>query len=59
MFVFQAVGGGWIEAQNSTGETGLVPEGYLQVSTEFHLMSSGSSNQNKQLSDLLLLKKNL
>ncbi|XP_076580107.1 sorting nexin-9-like isoform X2 [Chaetodon auriga] len=27
----QTVGGGWIEAQNSSGQTGLVPEGYLQV----------------------------
>uniref|UniRef100_A0A8P4KQY4 Sorting nexin-9 n=1 Tax=Dicentrarchus labrax TaxID=13489 RepID=A0A8P4KQY4_DICLA len=25
------VGGGWIKAQNSSGQTGLVPEGYLQV----------------------------
>ncbi|XP_067439360.1 sorting nexin-9-like isoform X2 [Thunnus thynnus] len=29
--VNQSVGGGWIEAQNSSGQTGLVPEGYLQV----------------------------
>ncbi|XP_051797698.1 sorting nexin-9-like [Acanthochromis polyacanthus] len=27
----QSVGGGWIEAQNSSGHTGLVPEGYLQI----------------------------
>ncbi|XP_044043501.1 sorting nexin-9-like [Siniperca chuatsi] len=27
----QTVGGGWIKAQNSSGQTGLVPEGYLQV----------------------------
>ncbi|XP_054479506.1 sorting nexin-9-like [Anoplopoma fimbria] len=27
----QTVGGGWIQAQNSGGQTGLVPEGYLQV----------------------------
>ncbi|KAK6306890.1 hypothetical protein J4Q44_G00220380 [Coregonus suidteri] len=27
----QSVGGGWIEAQNSRGESGLVPEDYLQV----------------------------
>ncbi|CAJ1087423.1 sorting nexin-9-like [Xyrichtys novacula] len=27
----QTVGGGWIEAQDSSGRTGLVPEGYLQV----------------------------
>ncbi|XP_047211618.1 sorting nexin-9-like isoform X1 [Girardinichthys multiradiatus] len=29
--VDQAVGGGWIAAQNSSGQTGLVPEGYLQI----------------------------
>lgn len=28
----QAVGGGWIQAQNSSGQIGLVPEGYLQIS---------------------------
>uniref|UniRef100_A0A673ZUX0 Sorting nexin n=1 Tax=Salmo trutta TaxID=8032 RepID=A0A673ZUX0_SALTR len=28
----QNVGGGWIEAQNARGESGLVPEDYLQVS---------------------------
>ncbi|XP_026185253.1 sorting nexin-9-like [Mastacembelus armatus] len=27
----QTVGGGWIKAQNSSGQTGLVPEGYLQI----------------------------
>ncbi|XP_038578172.1 sorting nexin-9-like [Micropterus salmoides] len=27
----QTVGGGWIQAQNSSGQTGLVPEGYLQL----------------------------
>nr|XP_020474771.1 sorting nexin-9-like [Monopterus albus] len=27
----QTVGGGWIAAQNSGGQTGLVPEGYIQV----------------------------
>uniref|UniRef100_W5KXD1 Sorting nexin n=1 Tax=Astyanax mexicanus TaxID=7994 RepID=W5KXD1_ASTMX len=26
----QAVGGGWVEAQNSKGQTGLVPEDYIQ-----------------------------
>uniref|UniRef100_A0AAZ3RAX9 Sorting nexin n=1 Tax=Oncorhynchus tshawytscha TaxID=74940 RepID=A0AAZ3RAX9_ONCTS len=30
----QNVGGGWIEAQNSRGESGLVPEDYLQVSDD-------------------------
>ncbi|XP_039979060.1 sorting nexin-9-like isoform X2 [Xiphias gladius] len=29
--LYQTVGGGWTEAQNSSGQTGLVPEGYLQV----------------------------
>ncbi|XP_054591403.2 sorting nexin-9 [Nothobranchius furzeri] len=27
----QAVGGGWIAAQNSSGQSGLVPEGYLLI----------------------------
>lgn len=27
----QSVGGGWIEAQNSRGESGLVPEDYLEL----------------------------
>ncbi|KAM8846993.1 sorting nexin-9b [Synchiropus picturatus] len=27
----QSIGGGWIEAQNSRGETGLVPEDYIEV----------------------------
>ncbi|XP_076006205.1 sorting nexin-9-like isoform X2 [Genypterus blacodes] len=27
----QTVGGGWIQVQNSSGQSGLVPEGYLQV----------------------------
>uniref|UniRef100_A0AAX7UYA3 Sorting nexin 9 n=1 Tax=Astatotilapia calliptera TaxID=8154 RepID=A0AAX7UYA3_ASTCA len=38
----QTVGGGWIQAQNSSGQTGLVPEGYLQVSavTLFHVVST-------------------
>ncbi|XP_056157174.1 sorting nexin-9-like isoform X2 [Lampris incognitus] len=29
----QSVGGGWIEAQNSRGQTGLVPEDYLQLNS--------------------------
>uniref|UniRef100_A0A8C7SCP8 Sorting nexin 9b n=1 Tax=Oncorhynchus mykiss TaxID=8022 RepID=A0A8C7SCP8_ONCMY len=29
--LFQGVGGGWIEAQNSRGEVGLVPEDYIEV----------------------------
>uniref|UniRef100_A0A8C9U619 Sorting nexin 9a n=1 Tax=Scleropages formosus TaxID=113540 RepID=A0A8C9U619_SCLFO len=28
----QSIGGGWIEARNSHGETGLVPEEYVEVS---------------------------
>uniref|UniRef100_A0A6Q2YN58 Sorting nexin n=1 Tax=Esox lucius TaxID=8010 RepID=A0A6Q2YN58_ESOLU len=31
----QNVGGGWVEAQNSKGECGLVPEDYIQVSRFF------------------------
>ncbi|KAF7664006.1 hypothetical protein LDENG_00192200 [Lucifuga dentata] len=29
----QHIGGGWIEAQNSRGEIGLVPEDYIELST--------------------------
>uniref|UniRef100_A0A8D3CS36 Sorting nexin n=1 Tax=Scophthalmus maximus TaxID=52904 RepID=A0A8D3CS36_SCOMX len=29
--LFQSIGGGWIEAQNSRGEVGLVPEDYIEV----------------------------
>uniref|UniRef100_A0A3Q0R9M8 Sorting nexin n=1 Tax=Amphilophus citrinellus TaxID=61819 RepID=A0A3Q0R9M8_AMPCI len=29
---FQNIGGGWVEAQNSRGEVGLVPEDYIEVS---------------------------
>ncbi|XP_011490238.1 sorting nexin-9 isoform X6 [Oryzias latipes] len=29
------IGGGWIEAQNSRGETGLVPEDYIEYSNQF------------------------
>uniref|UniRef100_A0A669EDU5 Sorting nexin n=1 Tax=Oreochromis niloticus TaxID=8128 RepID=A0A669EDU5_ORENI len=28
----QSIGGGWVEAQNSRGEVGLVPEDYIEVS---------------------------
>ncbi|KAM4602014.1 sorting nexin-9-like isoform 2-T5 [Polymixia lowei] len=31
--VNQNVGGGWIEAQNCRGQSGLVPEDYLEIST--------------------------
>lgn len=30
--LIQNIGGGWIEAQNSRGEVGLVPEDYIEVS---------------------------
>lgn len=39
--LFQNIGGGWIEAQNSRGEVGLVPEDYIEVRstvTEFMLV---------------------
>ncbi|KAM3602938.1 uncharacterized protein V6R79_013554 [Siganus canaliculatus] len=31
----QGIGGGWIEAQNSRGEVGLVPEDYIEVNRQF------------------------
>ncbi|KAM9798644.1 sorting nexin-9b [Neosynchiropus ocellatus] len=31
----QSIGGGWIEAQNSRGETGLVPEDYIEFSQSY------------------------
>uniref|UniRef100_A0A3P8RXS4 Sorting nexin n=1 Tax=Amphiprion percula TaxID=161767 RepID=A0A3P8RXS4_AMPPE len=31
----QNIGGGWIEAQNSRGEVGLVPEDYIELSKQF------------------------
>ena len=31
LFRLQSIGGGWIEAQNSRGEVGLVPEDYIEV----------------------------
>uniref|UniRef100_A0A4W5NPQ5 Sorting nexin n=1 Tax=Hucho hucho TaxID=62062 RepID=A0A4W5NPQ5_9TELE len=35
----QGVGGGWIEAQNSRGEVGLVPEDYIEVREWFGVLS--------------------
>uniref|UniRef100_A0A8C7W1R0 Sorting nexin 9b n=1 Tax=Oncorhynchus mykiss TaxID=8022 RepID=A0A8C7W1R0_ONCMY len=35
----QGVGGGWIEAQNSRGEVGLVPEDYIEVRDACSLIS--------------------
>ncbi|KAM9703436.1 sorting nexin-9b isoform 2-T2 [Menidia menidia] len=31
----QSIGGGWIEAQNSRGEVGLVPEDYIELNKSF------------------------
>ncbi|KAM8831817.1 sorting nexin-9b isoform 2-T2 [Spinachia spinachia] len=31
----QSIGGGWIEAQNSRGEVGLVPEDYIEFGKQF------------------------
>uniref|UniRef100_A0AAQ6A187 Sorting nexin n=1 Tax=Amphiprion ocellaris TaxID=80972 RepID=A0AAQ6A187_AMPOC len=31
----QNIGGGWIEAQNSRGEVGLVPEDYIEIIVEY------------------------
>uniref|UniRef100_A0A8C5FAL4 Sorting nexin n=1 Tax=Gadus morhua TaxID=8049 RepID=A0A8C5FAL4_GADMO len=43
----QNIGGGWIEAQNSRGEVGLVPEDYLEVSPLFmHTHAPPPPNQN-------------
>lgn len=39
----QTVGGGWIKAQNSSGQTGLVPEGYLQLQVGGVSEGSGDS----------------
>uniref|UniRef100_A0AAY4B2W1 SH3 domain-containing protein n=1 Tax=Denticeps clupeoides TaxID=299321 RepID=A0AAY4B2W1_9TELE len=36
----QSIGGGWVEAQNSRGEVGLVPEDYVQI---IHSQSGGGS----------------
>uniref|UniRef100_A0A3Q1G138 Sorting nexin n=1 Tax=Acanthochromis polyacanthus TaxID=80966 RepID=A0A3Q1G138_9TELE len=33
----QNIGGGWIEAQNSRGEVGLVPEDYIEATVSFSL----------------------
>nr|XP_014056173.1 unnamed protein product [Salmo salar] len=42
----QNVGGGWIEAQNSRGESGLVPEDYLQVANGGDSWSVGGAYTN-------------
>uniref|UniRef100_A0A4W5NP28 Sorting nexin 9 n=1 Tax=Hucho hucho TaxID=62062 RepID=A0A4W5NP28_9TELE len=38
----QGVGGGWIEAQNSRGEVGLVPEDYIEVREWFGVLLSST-----------------
>uniref|UniRef100_A0A3Q3J020 Sorting nexin n=1 Tax=Monopterus albus TaxID=43700 RepID=A0A3Q3J020_MONAL len=48
----QSIGGGWIEAQNSRGEVGLVPEDYIEASNgndpwlAWNADPSGGSNNN-------------
>ncbi|MCJ8743947.1 hypothetical protein PDJAM_G00100640 [Pangasius djambal] len=39
----QSIGGGWIEAQNSRGEVGLVPEDYVEVSKPQAFAAGGSA----------------
>ncbi|XP_030201142.1 sorting nexin-9b isoform X2 [Gadus morhua] len=39
----QNIGGGWIEAQNSRGEVGLVPEDYLELSKPSPLTGAGTT----------------
>uniref|UniRef100_A0A8C4GU58 Sorting nexin n=1 Tax=Dicentrarchus labrax TaxID=13489 RepID=A0A8C4GU58_DICLA len=36
----QSIGGGWIEAQNSRGEVGLVPEDYIEIITSHILLQT-------------------
>ncbi|XP_061602359.1 sorting nexin-9b isoform X4 [Cololabis saira] len=38
----QGIGGGWIEAQNSRGEIGLVPEDYIEFSKQFPVSFHGA-----------------
>ncbi|KAM6915396.1 sorting nexin-9b isoform 3-T3 [Xenentodon cancila] len=38
----QNIGGGWIEAQNSRGEIGLVPEDYIEFSKQFPVSFHGA-----------------
>uniref|UniRef100_A0A673IGZ0 Sorting nexin-9-like n=1 Tax=Sinocyclocheilus rhinocerous TaxID=307959 RepID=A0A673IGZ0_9TELE len=42
----QNIGGGWIEAKNSRGEVGLVPEDYIEVSNVFDNNASGGFSNN-------------
>ncbi|KAK0149608.1 Sorting nexin-9 [Merluccius polli] len=47
------VGGGWIEAQNSRGQTGLVPEDYLEIKGggQTALSHSDANNTHKQVAN--------
>ncbi|KTG41242.1 hypothetical protein cypCar_00005961 [Cyprinus carpio] len=39
----QNVGGGWIEAKNSRGEVGLVPEDYIEIKQAQPFTSGGNA----------------
>ncbi|XP_041831692.1 sorting nexin-9b isoform X1 [Melanotaenia boesemani] len=39
----QSIGGGWIEVQNSSGEVGLVPEDYIELSKPFSVFQGAES----------------
>ncbi|CAM9311862.1 unnamed protein product, partial [Lampetra planeri] len=41
LMAFQNIGGGWIEAQNSRGEIGLVPEDYIEVGKSLAFSGAG------------------
>ncbi|KAJ7988695.1 hypothetical protein DPEC_G00311900 [Dallia pectoralis] len=50
----QNVGGGWIEAQNSRGECGLVPEDYIKVGTAAYpdaYSHKSANNTNNQIAN--------
>uniref|UniRef100_A0A3B5L6M5 Sorting nexin n=1 Tax=Xiphophorus couchianus TaxID=32473 RepID=A0A3B5L6M5_9TELE len=42
----KGIGGGWIEAQNSRGEVGLVPEDYIEVSQKALIMKRASNGND-------------
>ncbi|XP_013863011.1 sorting nexin-9b [Austrofundulus limnaeus] len=48
----QSIGGGWIEAQNSRGEVGLVPEDYIELSKAFQGTAPTPSVGNAAAPDL-------
>uniref|UniRef100_A0A3B4FR66 Sorting nexin n=1 Tax=Pundamilia nyererei TaxID=303518 RepID=A0A3B4FR66_9CICH len=39
----QSIGGGWVEAQNSRGEVGLVPEDYIELNKQFSVFPSAAA----------------